>query len=151
TEARFGLVTTFCRNGALDEKLAKDGLPWPDKIAITRGAAAGMSFLHHMGIVHRDVAARNVLLGANNHPYISDFGMSRIVEEKDVAEGDTTKSTVGPVRWMAPEALRERRYSAATDAYSFGVLMWEVSTNGELPYASHESFADVIQAVLGGE
>jgi len=49
---------------------------------------------------------------------------------------------------MSPESLTERRYSAATDAYSFGVLLWEIASDGELPYSDLTTFAEVITAVV---
>jgi serine/threonine protein kinase len=77
------------------------------------GVAKGLGHLHANHIVHRDVAARNVLL-QNNEPKITDFGMSRIVEED---KRGITKSELGPIRWMAPESLRNKEYSTKSGNY----------------------------------
>lgn len=61
---------------------------------------------------------------AGGQPKIADFGLSRHVD--DMRQG-TTRSDLGPVRWMAPESLRgDRHYSAATDVWSFGIVAWEI-------------------------
>ena len=124
-------------------------MDWGLKFRIARDAAAGLAFMHHEGIVHRDIAARNILLGETYQAYIADLGMSRLFENPSDSEaGQQTKSTVGPVRWMAPEALMERRYSTATDAYSFGILLWEISSDGKLPYGDMSTVAEAATAVL---
>jgi serine/threonine protein kinase len=71
------------------------------------------------------------------------FGMSRLVEGS-VVSGDSTKNGPGPVRWMAPEAIRIRRYSSQTDVYSFRVLTWEVFADGAVPFGDIKSLADVV-------
>jgi len=61
---------------------------------------------------------------------ISDFGLARLREDSPQNYG-VTKSNIGPVRWMAPEAIINRKYSEKSDAYSYGVLIWEVVTQSE--------------------
>jgi serine/threonine protein kinase len=71
------------------------------------GISKGLTHLHANNIVHRDVAARNVLLHQNDTK-LTDFGMSREVAEN---QRGTTKSELGPIRWMAPESLKNKEYS----------------------------------------
>lgn len=59
--------------------------------------------------MHRDIAARNILLNENLDPKISDFGMTRKLQFSQ--RYDITKSTLGPIRWMSPESLKEQKYS----------------------------------------
>ena len=56
------------------------------------------------GFVHRDIAARNVLLDATDGAKLADLGLSRVLDSG--ADEQSTKSNVGPVRWMAPEMIR---------------------------------------------
>lgn len=56
-----------------------------------------------------------------------DFGLARI----KVKATSQTKSNVGPIKWMAPEALKDKAYSVKSDSYSFGVVMWELVTKYE--------------------
>ncbi len=104
------LVIEYCNGGSLDDKLfeSQERLPKDQKLAWIYGVAKGLGHLHANNIVHRDIAARNILL-QNNEPKITDFGMSRFVDEQ---KRGTTASELGPIRWMAPEALKSKEYSA---------------------------------------
>ena len=84
-----------------DEKISND-----DKVGFCKGIASGMGHLHAENIIHRDLAARNILLDAGKkNPKVSDFGLSR----RCFGEVENqTKSDVGPLKWMAPEAIKNR-------------------------------------------
>ncbi|KJE94060.1 ephrin type-A receptor 4a [Capsaspora owczarzaki ATCC 30864] len=102
--------------------------------------ASGMAYLTSQRIVHRDLAARNCLVGHNLVVKVSDFGLSRsMAEDKDYYVVQTRGKL--PARWMSPEALGFRKFTEASDVWSFGIVMWEVLT-----YASASPFAH-IQAV----
>ncbi len=104
------LVIEYCNGGSLDDALfeAKQPLSVQQKLTWLVGMAKGLEHLHANNIVHRDIAARNVLLH-QNEPKITDFGMSRLIDS-DKQRG-TTKSELGPIRWMSPESLRNKEYS----------------------------------------
>ncbi|KHJ96482.1 protein tyrosine kinase [Oesophagostomum dentatum] len=80
-------------------------------------------------IIHRDVAARNCLIGKNDIAKISDFGLSIVGTQKK----EKTLRKV-PIRYLAPETLKKREYSVKTDVWSFGVFLWEVFHDGKEPY-----------------
>ncbi len=125
------IVTTFMHKGSLVGLLQNESISDEFAVEISKGIAAGMTHLHKQGIVHRDLAARNVLICFDLKPKLADFGLSRSLGDKD--EG-STKSDIGPVRWMAPESLKEKRFSRKSDVWSFGVLLWEIATRGKTPY-----------------
>lgn len=133
---RVGIVLEFCPLGSLDEQLRSSKISLVQKLHIALGVLSGLAFLHLNGIIHRDLAARNILLHNGMRPVICDFGLSRICDADSGNDAGVTKSNVGPVRWMAPEALTARMYSAATDLYSFGVLLWELFTDGKTPFGT---------------
>jgi len=72
-------------------------------------AALGLKHLHSEGVIHRDVAARNVLVDAHLHVRVADFGFARLKEAGRSQKGGYTTSNVGPIKWSAPEAIRRRR------------------------------------------
>lgn len=114
--------------------LKKRDLTPEETLRLLKGIAAGMAHLHSEGLVHRDIASRNILLHQESgqlKAVISDFGFTRQVN-KDT-EMAVTGTDMGPVRWMvtearislthqAPESLGSREYSFKSDTYSFGVL-----------------------------
>lgn len=144
------IVTEYMENGALDTYLKdRDGeIPCYQLVGMMRGIAAGMKYLADMSYVHRDLAARNVLVNSNLECKVSDFGLSRVLE--DDAEGTyTTRGGKIPIRWTAPEAIAYRKFTSASDVWSFGIVMWEVMAFGERPYwdmSNHEVMKAINEA-----
>eukprot|EP01122_Echinamoeba_exundans_P009502 TRINITY_DN3388_c0_g2_i1.p1 TRINITY_DN3388_c0_g2~~TRINITY_DN3388_c0_g2_i1.p1 ORF type:complete len:1268 (+),score=125.86 TRINITY_DN3388_c0_g2_i1:130-3933(+) len=97
-----------------------------------RGIASGMESLASQQIVHRDLACRNILLDEEKTPKVADFGYARVVNQ--ASGSGKTSATVGPIRWMAPEAIGEQVYSEATDVWAFGCVLLELVSRDE-PFA----------------
>jgi tRNA A-37 threonylcarbamoyl transferase component Bud32 len=134
----FSIVCQFCDGGSLDGVLYKDrnrDIPMARRWHWLRGIARGAQHLHHEGLVHRDLAARNVLLALDDTPMLTDFGMAR--EGAGADQTGSTKSRVGPVKWMAPEQLTELRYSRFSDVWSFACVCYEVMAR-RIPYEEDE-------------
>ena len=85
-------------------------------------------YLSSLGIVHRDLACRNILVGEGKALKISDFGMSRLLPPDEVYV--PTSHGLLPLRWMAIEALFYRHFTTNTDVWSYGVVLWEICTMG---------------------
>eukprot|EP01118_Nematostelium_gracile_P012803 TRINITY_DN4735_c0_g1_i1.p1 TRINITY_DN4735_c0_g1~~TRINITY_DN4735_c0_g1_i1.p1 ORF type:complete len:339 (+),score=81.41 TRINITY_DN4735_c0_g1_i1:82-1017(+) len=132
-ENPLSLVTEYCLFGSLDTYiLGKEPINMTKRFGILCDVAQGMVHLQSHNIVHRDLAARNCLLAEGFVIKVSDFGMSRLMDPEE--EGSMfTNSTIGPLKWMAPELFTARKYSFRTDVYSFGVLCIEVLTR-KRPY-----------------
>ncbi|XP_014262217.1 tyrosine kinase receptor Cad96Ca [Cimex lectularius] len=94
--------------------------------------ARGMEYLTSRGIIHRDLAARNILVSADHTCKVADFGFARDVVASHVYERKSEGRL--PIRWMAPESLYDNVFSVKSDAWSFGVLIWEIVTLGSTPY-----------------
>ncbi|GMR59875.1 hypothetical protein PMAYCL1PPCAC_30070 [Pristionchus mayeri] len=92
----------------------------------------GLEYLSQKGFVHRDVAARNVLMDGGNACKIGDFGLCRMIGKDD----GCYKSRGGrlPLKWMSPEAIRDYEFSTTSDVWAFGVLLFEIITLGGCPY-----------------
>ena len=115
-------------------------------------------------VVHRDVAVRNIMVGAGNAFKLSDFGLAR-----RYMPGQSSWLMDKPgrlaARYMSPENFKEQRYSQASDVWAFGIALWEMlsyaacigcwrltwGSYGELPYkAEVPKLEDVRQFVLDG-
>lgn len=92
----------------------------------------GMAYLSAKKFVHRDLAARNCMVSEELTVKIGDFGMTRDIYETDYYR----KGSKGllPVRWMAPESLKDGIFSSHSDVWSYGVVLWEMATLAHQPY-----------------
>uniref|UniRef100_A0A8C1VIT9 Ephrin type-A receptor 6 n=1 Tax=Cyprinus carpio TaxID=7962 RepID=A0A8C1VIT9_CYPCA len=116
-------------------------------VGMLRGIASGMKYLSEKSYVHRDLAARNILVNSNLVCKVSDFGLSRFLTEN--SSDPTYTSSLGgkiPIRWTAPEAIAFRKFTSASDVWSYGIVMWEVMSFGERPYWDMSN-QDVINAI----
>ncbi|PRP89036.1 hypothetical protein PROFUN_02314 [Planoprotostelium fungivorum] len=141
------IITEFCDGGSLYTYLQENTVEFAKKKEMMIGVAAGMIHLHAEGVIHRDLAVRNILLTKSMQPKVSDFGLSR--ESSDGSDGGKTQSSIGPVKWMAPESIASRVYSSKSDVWSYGVLCWEICTTQD-PWAERQPM-EVATAVMNGE
>lgn len=143
----FHLVVEYCELGSLKSYLRSIRTQEPDYInaacefyseyasqlmSFSYQISKGMQYLSGIKLVHRDLATRNILISAEKVIKISDFGMTKDIYEENAYK----KKGQGriPVKWMAPESLYHLTYTAKSDVWSFGVLLWEIATLGATPY-----------------
>ncbi|XP_047317133.1 serine/threonine/tyrosine-protein kinase HT1 isoform X2 [Impatiens glandulifera] len=83
----------------------------------------GMEYLHSQGVIHRDLKSNNLLLNDEMRVKVADFGTSCLETQCQESKGNK-----GTYRWMAPEMIKEKPYTRKVDVYSFGIVLWELTT-----------------------
>ncbi|XP_040286814.1 inactive tyrosine-protein kinase 7 isoform X2 [Bufo bufo] len=112
-----------------DEKMKP--LSTKHKVALCSQVALGMEHLSNHRFVHKDLAARNCLVSAQRVVKVSALGLNKDVYNSEYYH---LRQAWVPLRWMPTEAVQDDDFSTKSDVWSFGVLMWEVFTLGEMPY-----------------
>ncbi|KAL4232275.1 hypothetical protein ACF0H5_009849 [Mactra antiquata] len=131
---------------SLKDYLSRSKEPLSDdlKTNIVWQTACGMNFLSAQGITHKDLAARNCWVDADDVVKVGDASFAYDLYKDEYFHSN---GRYQPIRWMAPECLKQGFYDLKTDVWAFGVLVWEVYTNGYLPYfdiTSHEEVKDKV-------
>jgi serine/threonine protein kinase len=158
------IVMEFVADGALDvflkaegnhTLLSREGV----LLSICKDVAAGMAYLSNLGVVHGDLAARNLLIEERSRRApsikIADFGLSldcdrRAEEGEQYCRIPKDMARKIPVKHSAIEVLKELRYSSKSDVWSYGVVVWEVYSYGERPYRDVRN-TDLLDFLSSGE
>ncbi|KAJ8285013.1 hypothetical protein COCON_G00038630 [Conger conger] len=114
-----------------EDKVKPQHLSTKHKLSICAQVAQGMEHLSNHRFVHKDLAARNCLISAQRHVKVSALRLSKDVYNSEYYH---YRQSWIPLRWLPAESVFEDDFSTKTDVWSFGVLMWEVFSQGELPY-----------------
>jgi serine/threonine protein kinase len=122
-----------------------DRLTTDQAVHIVRCIANALDHAHAKGVVHRDLKPENIL-GSVEHPLLTDFG---IAKDSDHSEGLTrTGQIIGTLDYMSPEqATDAKRVDQRSDVYSLGVVLYEMSTQGRLPYAHKQDRESCLAAI----
>ena len=111
--------------------LAREPLLDPERaVRIIAQVASALDAAHARGLVHRDVKPANVLIGAEEHVYLTDFGLTKHASQDALTK---TGLFVGSVDYAAPEQIRGEAMDARTDVYSLGCVLYQTLTK-RLPY-----------------
>ncbi|XP_055492113.1 inactive tyrosine-protein kinase 7 [Leucoraja erinacea] len=129
------------------EEKTKSPLNLKQKVDICTQVAQGMEYLSNHRFVHKDLAARNCLISAQRQVKVAALGLSKDVYNSEYYH---FRQAWIPLRWMPSEAIFEDDFSTKSDVWSYGVLMWEVFSQGELPF-SNRSDDEVLTGVKNSE
>jgi serine/threonine-protein kinase len=143
------LVMQFVEGCSLYDRLRAGPLDAESAARIVAAVARAVADLHAAGIVHRDLKPSNILLDAHDQPFVTDFGLAKLLE----GDSGVTQSgaILGTPQYMAPEQALGRGKVAgpAADVYSLGAILYECLT-GRPPFRENSPF-DTLIAVLESE
>nr|XP_055045472.1 tyrosine-protein kinase TXK isoform X1 [Misgurnus anguillicaudatus] len=143
------IVTEFMENGCLIHFLRQHSRTLDNMtlLFMCQDVCEGMEYLEENKFIHRDLAARNCLVNERSVVKVCDFGMTR-----HVLDNQYTSSTGSrfPVKWSPPEVLHFNKFSNKSDVWSFGVLMWEVFSEGKIPFENRSNVEVVEEVTQGG-
>uniref|UniRef100_A0AAQ5Y0R0 non-specific protein-tyrosine kinase n=1 Tax=Amphiprion ocellaris TaxID=80972 RepID=A0AAQ5Y0R0_AMPOC len=142
------IVTEFMEHGCLLNLLRqrRGSFSLGSLLSMCLDVNEGMEHLEANGFIHRDLAARNCLVNDALVVKVSDFGMARYVLDNQYTSSSGAKF---PVKWSPPEVFNFCKYSSKSDVWSFGVLMWEVFTQGRMPFEQNPNH-EVVSMVTQG-
>ncbi|KAM5280768.1 focal adhesion kinase 1 isoform 8-T8 [Ctenodactylus gundi] len=149
TENPVWIIMELCTLGELRSflQVRKYSLDLSSLILYAYQLSTALAYLESKRFVHRDIAARNVLVSSNDCVKLGDFGLSRYMEDSTYYKASKGKL---PIKWMAPESINFRRFTSASDVWMFGVCMWEILMHGVKPFQGVKN-NDVIGRIENGE
>jgi serine/threonine protein kinase len=135
----FMMVMNYVKNGSLRQHLNNsfNSIKWKVKLDILRKMAEGLKDIHNNDLIHHDFHCGNILNGGSDI-YVTDLGLC---QPSNVKPSQNDKKIYGVLPYVAPEVLKGKKYTQASDIYGFGIIAYEVCT-GLPPYhdMAHEEF-----------
>ncbi|XP_065209745.1 fibroblast growth factor receptor homolog 1-like isoform X2 [Planococcus citri] len=143
-----GNLLDFLRNHHQPSEASENDLSEKVQLTFALQIARGMEYMVSLRLIHRDLAARNILIFDDYVLKIADFGLAKDIRNSDYYK-QKTKGRF-PVKWMAPETITHRRHSPQSDVWSYGILLWEIVTFGEVPYATYDDAKQLLKEIRSG-
>ncbi len=119
---------------------------------MAEGILSGLDFLHGSGIIHRDIKPENVMLDQRDGPRLTDFGIAGFINARvTIPKRGRVRETFGTFAYIAPEQLNDaKKYkttSPRTDIFSFGVMLYELLSQGRYPFGSLNDHAELAEYI----
>ncbi len=139
------LIMEYMEKGSLEKLLEKKTFHVEEQRSFAVDIAKGLLYLHTRDVKHRDLRTANILVNAQNLAKLTEFRLSK-TEDQDVK---TIKERSLAIQWMAPETLSQGIFSQESDVYSYGMVLWSIST-GKKPFANLSNI-EISNKVFNGE
>jgi Protein kinase domain len=131
------LAMRLVRGCSLKDLILEGTLDPPRSLRILHPIAQALDSAHAAGLIHRDIKPQNILVGAGDHPYLADFGVTKGAEETALTR---TGQFLGSLGYISPEQIRGEASTSASDIYALGAVLFECLT-GVVPYAKDSEAA----------
>ena len=143
------LTMELLQGTTLAKRIEQGPLPWSEAEPITNELCQGLSAVHSVGLVHRDLKPGNVMLarrGSVSQAVLMDLGLALRPEESLDGQSKLTVpgGIVGTLGYMAPEQFEGAKVSAATDIYALGLVLYEMTT-GKQPFGASTPLAAAVR------
>ncbi|CAG9798671.1 unnamed protein product [Chironomus riparius] len=147
TLGRVHLITEYIPGGELYYKIVQNGIYSEDKASIMfKQVSLAVQHMHHLGYVHRDIKAENILVQSDEHYKLCDFGFSTQITSSQ----DYLNTFCGSPPYAAPELFKDEQYLASpVDIWSLGILLFFILT-GSMPFSA-PSIPQLRTTILKGE
>lgn len=140
------IAMTYVKGESLASVLHhKKEMAFSDIELIAKQVARGLLYAHNKGVIHRDIKPSNIMITHDNRVYIMDFGISYI-QEMEKERLTITGMTMGTPEYMSPEQCHGDEVGVASDVYSLGVILFEMSC-GRLPFTGAKPIEIAIKHV----
>ncbi len=124
---------------------ANPKLPFERVLNFSQQLAAALAAAQSEGVVHRDLKPQNILVGKDDHLYVSDFGLARSFEESAV-QMTRTGAFLGTPRYMSPEQVEGKPADHRSDLYAYGLILYEMVT-GNVPFTGESTLKVMYQRI----
>ena len=140
------LVMEYVKGRTLKEVIAQKGA-LPPAVAAQIGIRilSAMQHAHKNGIIHRDIKPQNILVHADGHIKVGDFGIARVAGSNTISSDD---SVMGSVHYFSPEQAKGEAVTFSSDLYSVGVVLYEMLT-AQPPFEGETPVAIALQHISG--
>ncbi|MGN0754509.1 MAG: Stk1 family PASTA domain-containing Ser/Thr kinase [Aristaeellaceae bacterium] len=136
------LIMEYVRGKTLKEVIQEKGrLSAPVAVQITIRILSALQHAHQNGIIHRDIKPQNILVHADGHIKVADFGIARMANSSTLTRGD---AVMGSVHYFSPEQAQGKGTDVTSDLYSVGVTLYEMLT-GRVPFDGDSQVAIAMQ------
>jgi serine/threonine protein kinase len=136
-------VMRYMTGGSLEDRMKNGPMPMDEVARIIDRIAAALDHAHSRGIVHRDLKPANILFDSANEPYLSDFGIAKLVESQTNMTGS---GIIGTPTYMSPEQAQGETVDGRSDIYTLGVIMYEL-LSGMPPYKADTPMGIVVKHI----